>query len=156
MKIGARIAILGGISVALGLFSCAKEYQNRECDTPSRVECDHDTSMVNVRVVNYTGYPVCELKVLYYTDVAQEYNYGTLKNGDSTCYVKMNYSLAFPHITFNLGAGQFRILDSLKKVDLPYHNMKVTSKGYYTLYLQIPMPLDSERVSSVIYPSPAP
>jgi hypothetical protein len=151
MKISARIAIIVGVLTALGFVSCQKDYTNRYCDTPSKVECGFDSNMVNIRVHNNTGHPICNLKIEYRKDISKVYEYGTLDNDENTCYTKLDFSKAYPVIHFDLGTGHFQIEDSLLNEALIYNNMKITTAGFYTLYLQIPV-LESERIYSVIYP----
>ncbi len=145
MKTTLRIALIIAITASLGLFSCQKEYIDRTCDRTSQVECGFDSNSVNVRVANFTGYPLCDFNIIYKSNDKKIYDYGTLKVGETSCYTKVEFTNIFPEVTFNLGTGSYVIPDTLMS-DPKYNSLKMTSSGFYTFYVQIPHSLDSLKV----------
>ena len=146
MKTTLRIALILAITASLGLLSCDKEYTDRTCEKESQVECGFDSNMVNVRVANYTGYPLCDFKVVYRGDDQTIYDYGTLHVGESSCYTKLDFTKIYPEVTFTLGTGSYVIPDSLI-FDDKYNSLKQTTPGFYTFLINIPN-LDSLMIST--------
>ncbi len=147
MKTTLRIALIFAITASLGLLSCDKEYVTRTCEKESQVECGFDSNMVNVRVANYSGYPLCDFEVVYRDNDQTVYDYGTLDVGETSCYTKMDFTKIYPEITFNLGSGTYVIPDSLIYDD-KYNSLKQTTDGFYTFLINIP-DLDSLMISTI-------
>ena len=154
MKKGLLTSLFIALVVSFGLVSCAKEYQDRICETPSQVEYGFDSNVVNVRVINLTGYPLCNFTVLYRTDIDRPYNYGTLEKDDTTPFAKIEFVKSFPIVDFDLGTGHFTIADSLMDIKLPYESSKILQPGFYNMYVSMDGPLDSLRVIANVFPDP--
>ena len=152
MKMGARIALFVGVVTAFGLYSCKKEYNNRYCDTPSQVECSVDTTMVNVRVWNKTGFILCDFRVKYQTNTPDTLRYGTLDKEEVSCYTKLSDTKVFPRVRFDLGTGHFRIPDSLTDNSKKYNMLLEDKPGFYTFYMFLGGPLDSHYVFPTMVP----
>lgn len=134
---------------AMGLYSCEKEYQVRTCETPSTVECLEDTNLVNVRVINFTNYPLCDFTARYKINTETYYNYGTLDAEAFTCYTTMDYINQFPDIKFKLGTGKFKVADTLI-TDPKFINLRVTNRGFYSVIVNVAGDLDSQLVQTTI------
>lgn len=145
MKKGFWYAFSVALIATFGLFSCAKEYNDRYCDAPTQVESGFDTTMVNIRVVNYTKYALCNFEVIYRTDLGDVYRYGTIDPQEETPYSKHDFVKVFPEVTFTLGTGNFTINDTL--ATLPkYSELRLDAPGFYSLLINFNEPLDSQRV----------
>lgn len=144
-----RISLIICFISALGLYSCEKEYQVRTCETPSKVECIEDTNLVNVRIINFTNYPLCEVTAKYKTNSELMYEYGSLEKDAFTCYTSMDYINQFPDIRFNLGTGKFQVTDSLL-TDPKFINFRVTNRGFYSVIVTVAGDLDSQLVQTTV------
>lgn len=147
MKIGAKIALFIAVASALGVISCKKDYPSRYCDTPSQVVCEVDTSIVNVRVINKTGYPLCNFRVKYQTNTTDTLRYGTLDVEEISCYTKLTDTKVFPRLFCDLGTGHFKIPDSLTQNGFIYNGLIEDNPGFYTFYVFLGGPLDSNYLS---------
>jgi len=142
-----RIAWIFAIVGSIGVFSCKKEFVDRSCEKASQVECGFDSNSVNVRVANFTGYPLCDFNVIYKSNDKEIYDYGTLHVGETSCYTKVSFTNIYPEVTFTLGTGSYVVPDSLL-LDGEYNTLKQTSPGFYTFLIQIPHSLDSQKVAT--------
>ena len=143
MNMRLRTAMMVVAAISLIFFSCKKEYEERSCDTPSKVECKSDSGRVNVRVINFTGYPLCDFQIKYQNNQA-EYEYGTLDVDEATCYTIVDYAQIYPQVFFNLGNGEFMIKDTL--LSDKYKNLEMKSNGFYSYFIQTAHSLDSQLV----------
>lgn len=143
MKKGKKRFIFLLVLAGAILYSCKKEYVSRYCDDPPKVLCEMDTTMVNVRVWNKTGYPLCNFRMKYQTSTPDTFRYGTLEIEEASCYVKLTGTKVYPRVFFNLGSGKFEIPDSLTDNSKAYNMMLESSNGFYTFYIFLAGPLDS-------------
>ena len=154
MKKGLLASLIIAIVVSFGLTSCEKEYRERICETPSLVEYGFDSNMVNIRVINLTGYPLCNFNVLYRTDIDRPYNYGTLHKEETTPFTRIEFVKAFPIVEFDLGTGHFTIADTLMDIKYPYESLRILQPGFYNMYVSMDGPLDSLRVNANVFLDP--
>ena len=154
MKKGLLTSLIIALVVSFGLISCEKEYRERICETPSQVEYGSDSNVVNVRVINLTGYPLCNFTVLYRTDIDRPYNYGTLDKDETTPFTRIEFVKAFPVVDFDLGTGHFTLADPLMDLKYPYASLKLLPPGSYNMYVSMDGPLDSLRVNANVFLDP--
>ena len=154
MKKGLLTSLFIALVATFGFISCKKEYQTRVCETPSQVEYGSDSNVVNVRVINLTGYPLCNFTVLYRTDIDRPYLYGTLHKDETTPFTRIEFVKAFPIVEFDLGLGHFTIADTLMDIKYPYESFKYLDPGYYNMYVSMDGPLDSLRVNANVFLDP--
>lgn len=133
MKKHTRLVFISAITLAMTVFSCKKEFNDRSCESPSQVDCNSDTTKVNVRIVNLTGFPLCDFTVIFDNGTKTPYIYGTLGAGETSCYTTLSSSLLYPEVTYNLGAGEFKIQDSLTRD--PYNTQRLTTPGFYSYFV---------------------
>lgn len=146
------IAIIIGVVTALGIFSCAKpEGRSLYCDMPPKVDCTEDTNYVNMRVINKTDYPLCEVKVRYAHQNPTYHEYGTLDPDEFSCYSAMTVVNYYPEVTFKLGTAEFTVIDSLI-TNSKYNSLYLSSKGYYSLFIDVAPFLDSHLIITTIVP----
>lgn len=144
-----RFSLVVCFAAGLGLISCKKEYQVRTCESPSKVECIEDTNVVNVRIINFTNYPLCDLTAKYKTNSEMTYEYGSMEKDAFSCYTAMDYINWFPDIRFNLGTGKFKVADSLI-TDPKFINFRVTNRGFYSVIVTVAGDLDSQLVQTAV------
>ncbi len=145
MRMTLRIAFGMAIVATLGMVSCEKENRDLSCNTPPKVEFGDDSTRVNVRLINFTGYPLCNFEIIYRKDEGTPYEYGTLDVGEVTPYTTVAFTHVYPEVTFNLGTGTFTIPDSLIYDD-KYASQLQTNNGYYSFFIQTAHTLDSQTV----------
>ena len=140
-----------GIYALLFVFSCKREYPDRVCESSSNIPCGVDSNAINVRVINISGYPLCDFTVIWETNKGQQYKYGRLEDGEISCYTIVDAPKAFPYVTFNLGTGHYRIQDTLKTDTLPYNTTKIETPGLYSFEVYIADSLVTERCATRFY-----
>jgi len=84
----------------VALIGCEKEKKDRSCEE-GVVPCVVDSSKVNIRIRNFTGYPICDLRMDYSRD--DSLIWGAIGRGDSTCFVAVDSSIDSPFIQYNVG-----------------------------------------------------
>ena len=85
------------------LIGCTKEKKDRTCEE-GVVPCAVDSSKVNIRIRNFTGYPICDLRMDYSKD--DSLIWGAIASGDSTCFVAVDSSIDSPFIQYNVGTEE--------------------------------------------------
>lgn len=135
--------------------SCTKEYKTRVCDEPSTIDqfCDTIHSRVNVRTVNLTGYPLCNVRVTYNSNQEAPYAMGRMNPSDSSCFTKFDFVKVYPIVKFTLGTKEFQILDSLRDKE-EYSSKFFNTPGFYNMFIQIEGLLDTGYVSTYIQKLP--
>lgn len=110
----------------IALFAC-KERQG--CIEPAMlVPCKEDSSMVNIRIRNISKYDFCN--VLFNPGSYTAY-YGSVYQGDLTCYQPFSAAYAIPNITLSIQEKKF-ILQPLDVEDaIPL------GKGNYTCSVNV-------------------
>lgn len=117
------------------LISCTREYPDRVCESPINVQCAIDSLGINVRVVNLSGYPLCDVELIYETTTGDIIKYGRMDIDDISCYSVFVAPKVYPYITFTLGTETYEIVDSLKSDKKPYNNLLIEDSGFYTYFI---------------------
>ena len=144
MKIFRSFLLPASFCALILMYSCSREYPTRICESPSSIPCGVDSNGVNVRIINISGYPLCDFEVVYETNTGFVYKYGRLDPGTVSCYTVVNEPKVFPYVTFTLGNGKYKIRDTLKVDTLPYNNMKIETPGFYSFEVLIADSLNAE------------
>lgn len=136
--------------VSIVLISCTREYSTNICESPYTVACGFDSTAINVRVINESGYPLCDVALKY--DLGGEFiQYGRMDVDEISCYSMYPETKLFPHLTFNLGTQSYKIVDSLKSDKKPYNVMEIEDAGFYTFFISIADSLLSNKCQTRIY-----
>ena len=122
---------------SIALFSCSREYPIEVCESPDNVICGFDSTAINVRVINRSGYPLCDVQMKYELDSTQIVQYGRMDIDDISCYSMYSDPKLYPYLTFTLGTQSYEIKDSLKADTLAYNNMKIENSGFYSFWILI-------------------
>ena len=122
---------------SIALFSCTREYPVEVCESTPNVICGFDSVAINIRVINESGYPLCDVKMKYELDSAQIVEYGRMAINDVSCYSMYSDPKFYPYQTFTLGTASYEIKDTLKADTLPYNNKKIEFTGFYTFLISI-------------------
>ena len=97
----------------LGLLSCKKSTPLEEmpcsCTSVYTSMCQTDTSKVNIRVKNATGYGICNFifdptQTLSYVPTTNAKYFGNIENAENSCYIAVTtnvYRIAWVQVTIN-------------------------------------------------------
>jgi len=136
-------------SISLLFYSCEKEKNTRICESPVTVRCaqlPYDSTKVNVRLINSTGYPLCNLEVIYETTVGEVVKYGRMENQEYSCFT--TYPLRnvkeYPLVSFDLGSRHYVIADTLTNTNRPYGDILLENSGFYSFFVLIADSLNSD------------
>lgn len=134
MKKTGNLVIATFSLLIFGLWACTESTEySRACESDVEIGCKTDTNLVNVRVANWTGYPICDLNIKYAIDV--DIDYGSLDPFDTTCYVAMVKAQTFPEVMYTIGEGVYVTHDTL--LVPPYSVANIGTPGKYILTLTI-------------------
>ena len=136
-------------AITLLFSSCDKEFNERVCESPITVECAQlpfDSSKVNVRIINSTGYPLCNVQVIYETTIEEVIQYGRFENQETSCYTTfpLRNVKMFPLLSFDLGSRHYEIADSLSNTKYLYGDMLLEEAGFYSYFVLIADSLNSD------------
>ena len=70
MKNSIGYLVVVAFVTTLSFMACEKEYKTRVCDDTKSVECvtaPFDSTRVYVRIINNTGYPLCNFQATFET-----------------------------------------------------------------------------------------
>ena len=150
MKKNLTFLVVSIAIASIALISCTREYPTEVCESPYTVLCGFDSAAINVRVINESGYPLCDVALKYELG-DQIVQYGRMDVGDISCYSMYDDPKFFPHLTFTLGTSTYAIRDTLKSDTLPYNNMKIEDPGFYTFFISISDSLTSGKCQTRIF-----
>ncbi|MEQ8324529.1 MAG: hypothetical protein RIC15_11965 [Vicingaceae bacterium] len=131
------------ICAMLVFAGCAKDYPSKLCESNEDNPCNVDSNAINVRLINISGYPLCDVKVVYELNTGEVINYGRLDVDEQSCYAVFDAPKVYPRVTFTLGTGDFKIKDTLITDTLPYNNQKLSDPGFYSYELFVEGELNS-------------
>ena len=136
--------------VSIVFISCSREYPDRVCESPKNVMCGVDSLGINVRVVNASGYPLCDVEMIYETNTGDVIQYGRMDINEESCYSYYVAPKAYPYISFTLGYGSYEIVDSLKSSLKPYNTKFIEEAGFYTFFISIADSLTSGTSKTIL------
>lgn len=127
---------------SLALFSCGKEESSVEinhdllpivtvedCSPHEISDCNEGENSINIRVRNFSRFDICNIE---YTPYIEIINFGSIKPGDSTCYISESIAYKYPNrINFYLDDTVF----TRNAVDFVGENILENGNYNYNIYM---------------------
>ena len=116
------------LATLLSLNSCGKDNLGN-CEEQTAIVCNEDPTLINIRIRNNTEYDFCKVILNPGRAVAP---YGTIRAGETTCYMAFDLAYRYAYIQFFAGGKEF----VLQPVD--YVGEQPLSIGNHTYVVDIP------------------